>query len=246
MRDISRPVVCVREERGRLAEDVAEQHVAQIADDALPDVGHQIPREIRADALDEVDDEDRDDRRDQALARRAALVEDRLDQRGEHADAAPYSTIAASAPASRARCGRAYSRRRKSAFTGHGRSWIATSQVRSDGRPIAHGMIPESARMRAVPAPGVAHDGVEIGALRRPAQLLRGSAAPTRTARPDRRDAAAPSAASPALPGHPLDRRDHVLAPTRAARCRRCRWPTPRPAPAAPAPGRAHRPGRST
>ena len=49
----------LREEAGRLAEDVPVQRVAQVHHDALPDVGHQIRRDVRADALQQVDADDR-------------------------------------------------------------------------------------------------------------------------------------------------------------------------------------------
>src|SRR3712207_6970101 len=43
----------------RSSQHVAEQHVPQIADHALSDVRHQIARQIRADALHEIHEEDR-------------------------------------------------------------------------------------------------------------------------------------------------------------------------------------------
>ena len=52
------PGRALREEPGRLAEDVAVERVAQIHDDALPDVGHQVRRDVRADALEQVQPDD--------------------------------------------------------------------------------------------------------------------------------------------------------------------------------------------
>ena len=40
IRDMSWPLVCRLKERGRLIEDVPEQPVAEVADDALTNVGH--------------------------------------------------------------------------------------------------------------------------------------------------------------------------------------------------------------
>ncbi len=60
---------------------MAEHPVAQVANHPLPDIRHQILGKIRADAFGGVDDEDRDDGRNQPLARRQYAVEDRFDER---------------------------------------------------------------------------------------------------------------------------------------------------------------------
>jgi hypothetical protein len=69
-----------RKERRRLPQNVSEEHVAQVLDDALSNVGHQVRRQVRADTLEEVQHEDR--RRDESerLARGQDFVEDRLDE----------------------------------------------------------------------------------------------------------------------------------------------------------------------
>ena len=71
-------------------------------------------------------------------------------------------------------------------------------------------MIPESARMCAVPAPRVAHDGVEIGVLRRPAQVL---ANPLRRCIQHGGIAGTPWRRAPRqrFAGDPLHRGNHVL-----------------------------------
>ena len=79
------------EERRRLVEDVPEQLVAQIAHDPLADVGHQVGREVRADAFRKVGGEHRarPERQRARIGQRAAragrpqpVVDDRLDQVG--------------------------------------------------------------------------------------------------------------------------------------------------------------------
>jgi hypothetical protein len=71
-----------REERRGLTEHVAEQLVAEIVDDALPDVSHQVRREIRAQTFEEIEREDRERDRQQIALRRQDLVEDRPDEGG--------------------------------------------------------------------------------------------------------------------------------------------------------------------
>ena len=82
MRDIRRAARLDREERRRLAENVGEQHVAQVADDPLPDVGHQVARDVRRDAFHQVDADDGADRQDELLVPRQHVIENRLNQRG--------------------------------------------------------------------------------------------------------------------------------------------------------------------
>ena len=80
------------EEARRLIQDVPEQLVAQVPDHSLPHVGHQIGREVRPEALEEVDHQDRDapgaqidahagERQVEAVAEDA--VEERLDEGDE-------------------------------------------------------------------------------------------------------------------------------------------------------------------
>ena len=71
-----------REEGRRLSEDVREQQVADVADDALADVGHPVAGEIRADALDQIENEDRGDDLPELLVAREHAVENRLNQPG--------------------------------------------------------------------------------------------------------------------------------------------------------------------
>jgi hypothetical protein len=58
------------EEGRRLAENVSKEHVSQIADDTLSDVGHQVAGQIGCNAFREVHAEDRGGDRKQIRAAR--------------------------------------------------------------------------------------------------------------------------------------------------------------------------------
>ena len=143
MRDISRPVVCAEKKAADWPRMWRNSTLRRVAHDALPDIGHQILREIRADALDEIHDQDRDDRRDQPLARGQHAVEDRLDRASR---ATPTQRRRAPSPPARppaAPDGAARTReRRKSAFTRssyavHTRSVRRTIRSRRSVEPCA-------------------------------------------------------------------------------------------------------------
>ena len=72
-----------REERRRLAEDVPEEPIAHVADHQLADVGHPVGRQIGADALDQVGDDDRHRDLEDALLTEQDLIEDWLDEVGD-------------------------------------------------------------------------------------------------------------------------------------------------------------------
>ena len=78
-----------REECGRLSEHVAEQQVAQVADDALPDIGHQVRTRHTRQSLWRIDDEDRDDVESQPLALGSTLSRIGLTSAASSAIAAP-------------------------------------------------------------------------------------------------------------------------------------------------------------
>ena len=59
MRDSNCPAVRAREERRRLIQHVAEQLVAHHHHDAVAEALHQVAREVRAQSLEQVDDQDR-------------------------------------------------------------------------------------------------------------------------------------------------------------------------------------------
>ena len=59
IRDISAPVVCRAKKPADWSRMWPEQLVAEVADDALADVRHQVAREVGAEALDQVDHHDR-------------------------------------------------------------------------------------------------------------------------------------------------------------------------------------------
>ena len=67
----------VREKARRLIEDVPVERVAHVHHNALPDVGHQIRRHVRADALQQVDADDGPRRPGDVLLLRQQAVENR-------------------------------------------------------------------------------------------------------------------------------------------------------------------------
>ncbi len=69
-----------RKETRRLAEDVAVEAIAQVHHDPLPYVLHQVSGEIRSDAFEEVETDDRQRDGSQPLPIRQKLVEDRPDE----------------------------------------------------------------------------------------------------------------------------------------------------------------------
>jgi len=76
----STPGRAVREEAGRLIEDVPVQRIAQVHHDALTHVGHQIRRDVRSDALEEVHGDNRPGDDADLLLFREHAVENRLDE----------------------------------------------------------------------------------------------------------------------------------------------------------------------
>ena len=73
----------MREESGRLAEDVTKQRAAQIGDDPLADVGHQVRRHVRTDALQQEQADDHPRREHHVLLLGQHLVDDQLDESGQ-------------------------------------------------------------------------------------------------------------------------------------------------------------------
>jgi hypothetical protein len=62
---------------------VREQDVAQIADDALSDVGHPIAGEVGTGAFDQIQRKDCDDDLRELFMPRQHAIENRLNQRGD-------------------------------------------------------------------------------------------------------------------------------------------------------------------
>ncbi len=73
----------LREEAGRLSEDVAIQRVAQVHHDALSDVGHQVRRPVRSDALEEREADDRPRDEPEVRPVRQHVVDHGPDERGD-------------------------------------------------------------------------------------------------------------------------------------------------------------------
>ncbi len=71
------------EEAGRLTQDVLVERIAHVHDDPLPDIGHQIRRDVRPDTLQEVQRDDRPRDEAQALLVPEHVVEDGLDYPGQ-------------------------------------------------------------------------------------------------------------------------------------------------------------------
>jgi hypothetical protein len=70
-------------ERGRLPENVGEEQIADVADDSLSDVRHQVTGQVRPNPFDQVKTENRGNDLPEFLVARQHTVENRLDQRGD-------------------------------------------------------------------------------------------------------------------------------------------------------------------
>ena len=92
-----------REKPCRLLEHVRVQPVAQVAHDALADIGHQVIGKISAEALEEVRQHDDHRRLPDLLLPGQHAVEDDLDLQRQRAEAAAYTSIAPTAQMSRRR-----------------------------------------------------------------------------------------------------------------------------------------------
>ena len=74
------PDSILRKETGRLSQNVAVEAIAQVHDDPLPYVFHQVSGEIRSDAFEKVENDNRQRNGSQPLTVRQKLVENRPDE----------------------------------------------------------------------------------------------------------------------------------------------------------------------